>query len=200
MTTCIKLPFMLLTFIAGSGTAFSAINGSDDFNNNAKDTTKWGTDAAAGGVLTVASQRLQFTSAGGFAYRPWILNKATYDTNWEVILDVGNTFNFTSGTKEAGTQLLVFATGSDPAGANAKSFTTTLFANYNGTGFKGFLSGQGDSNTEQSASSSSSRQCHSLRHDGQPWHGPLHVPRLQWYCWMMLSNGSVGLGSSQGFR
>lgn len=144
------LPLLLIT-----GRAMAAISGTDDFNDNSKDATKWGADVASGGVLTETSQRLQFTAAtsgGGFSYRPWILNKAAYDTGWEVIIDVANIFNFTSGaTREAGIQLLVFPTGTNPALDGAKTFTASFFADREGTDvFKGFLSGQGDSDTEQS--------------------------------------------------
>lgn len=91
------LPLVLGLTFAAYPDAYAAINGSDDFNDNIKDTSKWAADITYGdGVLTEISQHLQYTCASpligdeDYSYRPWALNEATYDTDWEVILDVHN--------------------------------------------------------------------------------------------------------------
>jgi hypothetical protein len=76
--------------------AQAAINGSENFNGNAENTTNWGSDITLGdGVLTQTDQQLQYTASPyigeqDYSYRPWILNQATYNTSWDVILDVHN--------------------------------------------------------------------------------------------------------------
>jgi hypothetical protein len=76
--------------------AHASIGGSDDFNDNIRDQTKWGASdlSEGGGTLSETSQRLEYTTSSPTAiqssYRPWVLNRATYDTNWEIILDVTN--------------------------------------------------------------------------------------------------------------
>lgn len=74
----------------------AAISGADNFNDNIRDQTKWGASdiSEGGGTLTETSQRLEYTTSSPTAvqssHRPWVLNRATYDTNWEIILDVTN--------------------------------------------------------------------------------------------------------------
>lgn len=76
--------------------AHASISGSDNFNDNVRDQAKWGASdiSVGGGTLTEISQRLEYTTSSPTAiqscHRPWVLNRATYDTNWEIILDVTN--------------------------------------------------------------------------------------------------------------
>lgn len=70
-------------------------NGSDDFNDNAKDPARWGTDFTVGevGLLTETNGRLEFTTSGApvtstLVARPWTLNFGSYTENWEVRIDV----------------------------------------------------------------------------------------------------------------
>jgi hypothetical protein len=94
-----KLHFVILLAALFQGYLLNAaISGSDDFNDNVKDAAKWGADIVYGnGVLTETSQRLQYTVSAPTpgdddnSYRPWILNQATYDADWEVVLDLHNT-------------------------------------------------------------------------------------------------------------
>jgi hypothetical protein len=70
-------------------------DGSDDFNDNKKDTAKWGNDVAGGlGVLTEKNQRLEFTCnnplSDGDTWRPWILERFPVDGNWTVQIDTYN--------------------------------------------------------------------------------------------------------------
>jgi hypothetical protein len=73
-------------------------SGSDDFNDNTEDLTKWGTDIVDGkGVLTEINQRLEYTTTGiGTADhdsvdRPWISTRFPYSADWAIQIDVTNT-------------------------------------------------------------------------------------------------------------
>lgn len=82
---------MLAIMMGINYTSHANLNGSDDFNDNFKDTAKWGIDAGDGGVLTETNQRLEFTKAGtadAFMGRPWILNAGSYVDDWELRLDI----------------------------------------------------------------------------------------------------------------
>ncbi len=70
----------------------AALVGSDDFEDNFKDPTKWGADTGLGalsGTFTETNGRLEFTTAGtdSFETRPWVLNFGSFVENWEVQLD-----------------------------------------------------------------------------------------------------------------
>lgn len=91
----ISFNFSLISSLLFAGIAQGAINGSDDFNDDVKDLAKWGSAIDVGGsALTETAQRLEYTSGSTSAvqssYLPWALNRATYDTNWEITLDVTN--------------------------------------------------------------------------------------------------------------
>lgn len=68
--------------------------GGDNFNDDAKDATKWGADDAANtGALTEVNGRLEYTGEAaatpfGYAERPWILNTGSYTEDWEAQVDV----------------------------------------------------------------------------------------------------------------
>ena len=67
----------------------------DDFNDNAKDTSKWGTDSLFGnGVLAETNQRLEYTCASGTLddndIRPWVLTRFPYNADWEIQIDAFN--------------------------------------------------------------------------------------------------------------
>jgi hypothetical protein len=90
------LSALAITVLANSGHA--QISGSDNFNDNSRDATKWTTDFVTGnGVFNETNQRLEYrvTSpnlmTGDEAERAWILNSARYTNDWEVILEVTNT-------------------------------------------------------------------------------------------------------------
>ena len=68
-------------------------NGTDDFNDNSTNPALWGPDLIAGGQLTEANGRLEYTTIGiptgnPVAVRPWILNFGSYTQNWEIQIDV----------------------------------------------------------------------------------------------------------------
>lgn len=76
------------------------IAGSDNFNDNSKDTAKWGTDVVSGGAsLVEANARLEYRvttpNTGGYedTERPWIFNTAGNSDAFNVILDVTNTLS-----------------------------------------------------------------------------------------------------------
>ncbi len=125
------LSFVLHLFAGPAASA--AINGADDFNDNLKDEEKWSPDRTlGGGVLNEAGQHLEYTSSGTsftqYAYRPWKLNKATYDTNWEVIVDLANTAAPTVADTSASIGIEVFAAFS----SFTKSAFFELYASKNG--------------------------------------------------------------------
>ncbi len=69
--------------------------GADNFNDDVRDPTKWGTDDSENtGMLTEIDGRLEYTGQapedpfGGFAERPWILNTGSYTEDWEARVDV----------------------------------------------------------------------------------------------------------------
>jgi hypothetical protein len=83
-------------FVFNSGQAFA--DGSDDFNDNSKDVTKWGTDEVDGkGMLNEVNQRLEYTTSGvGTAPhdsvdRPWVSTRFPYNADWAIQIDVTNT-------------------------------------------------------------------------------------------------------------
>ncbi|MGZ3524123.1 MAG: hypothetical protein ACXU9L_04960 [Thermodesulfobacteriota bacterium] len=67
----------------------------DDFNDNKKGTTKWGTDEVKGhGHLNETKGHLEYTCGTGTARdssdRPWILNRFPYDADWTIQIDATN--------------------------------------------------------------------------------------------------------------
>jgi hypothetical protein len=83
----------------GAQPALAQFTGGDNFNDNVKDTTRWGTDTFTGGsaVLTETNGRLEYTTpstptVNNFV-RPWILNQGVYDRNWYVQMDAAIGFS-----------------------------------------------------------------------------------------------------------
>src|SRR4051812_29119458 len=68
-------------------------NGTDDFNDNVKDSARWGSDfSQGGGLFTENNARLEFTTIGipsssALGARPWVLNFGSYTQDWEVRID-----------------------------------------------------------------------------------------------------------------
>jgi len=91
--------FLMIGLIeAGGGLTRAFANGTDDFNDNIKDNTKWGTDVVSGGgVMSETNQRLEYfcsiPTGDDDVNRPWILTRMPYNANWSVQVDV---FNFTA--------------------------------------------------------------------------------------------------------
>lgn len=79
-----------------SVTSMAQIAGSDNFNDNSKDTAKWGTDVISGGAAFLETNaRLEYRVATPDAFgddveRPWVLNTARVTDAFDVILDVFN--------------------------------------------------------------------------------------------------------------
>ena len=65
---------------------------SDDFNDNYKDTAKWGNDllvdTGTNAVLTEINGRLEITGSDAAIIRPWIASTGSYVQNWEVSADL----------------------------------------------------------------------------------------------------------------
>lgn len=86
----------LLCWSCVSGSAFA--DNADNFNDDAKDTSKWGADEVTGkGVLDETNKRLQYTCASlGFendSERPWKLTRFPYNADWEIQFDTYNGTN-----------------------------------------------------------------------------------------------------------
>ena len=148
----------LFVSFALTSSSFAAISGSDDFNDNSKNTAKWGADLASGGVLTETGGELRYTAAStaeSESYRPWILNAATYDSFWEVTLDLKNTFTPTAINKITSIGMEVFAPGtaynksvylelyssSDGALPFRRGFKSALYQNDVGVGYEDDVTG-----------------------------------------------------------
>jgi len=151
----------IIIALVGISPLHAAISGSDDFNDNSKDSTKWTADVADGGTLTETNSRVEYTAPAGsserFAFRPWNLNKASYDTDWEVTLDVRNTLAFNSGVqKEGSVGLLVYPTATPPTSDTPKALSLGLFSDWqDGFSTKGFIVYCDDSDEEAIADSTS---------------------------------------------
>lgn len=70
-------------------------DGADDFNDNSKDTSKWGPNHFAGnGVLAETGQKLQYTCGTGTvedeASWPWNATRFPYNADWEMQIDCHN--------------------------------------------------------------------------------------------------------------
>ncbi len=98
-----RIVLLLLASTAFGGYLRAAnLAGADDFNDNSKDPTKWGTDLGISGqpplgALTETNGRLEYTTTyfgGGFLRRPWILSQGSYTESWAVQLDT--TINYVS--------------------------------------------------------------------------------------------------------
>lgn len=79
--------------VLGAGPAWAGFVGSDNFDDNSVDATKWGADSLFNnGVLSEANGRLEFTasepSVFNFSSRPWVGNTGSYMQSWAVQMDV----------------------------------------------------------------------------------------------------------------
>ena len=74
--------------------SYANLLGSDNFNDNSKNASLWGTDfAVGGGLLAETNQHLLFTAptshtGGDAASRPWIANTGSYTSAWNAQIDV----------------------------------------------------------------------------------------------------------------
>jgi hypothetical protein len=76
--------------------SYAALSGSDNFDDNSVDNSKWGPDFVPNGgfladPLAETNGRLEYSSNGNGdqeTRRPWILNRGDLTSNWEVQLDV----------------------------------------------------------------------------------------------------------------
>ena len=88
-TIALAILFSLAAFASRS-----AVTG-DDFNDNLKNTSKWGADEIIGhGALTETGGRLQYSCPSGTTdddfIRQWILSRMPYNSDWEMQMDVIN--------------------------------------------------------------------------------------------------------------
>jgi hypothetical protein len=117
------------------------LNGSDDFNDNSKDPTRWGADFTKEvGVLTETNGRLEFTTTGAptavdFALRPWILNYGSYTQDWEFQVDVNLPQLTLINTQYVGFALSV-SPGADPNMVLTNAFTIFMDQNSDEHRFK----------------------------------------------------------------
>lgn len=144
------LGLLSLATLLGIAPLHADINGSDDFNDDTKDLTKWAIDRTSGGAsLIETAGHLEYTApATSWAYRPWALNQATYNTNWEVILDLANQAVPAANNSSVSMGIEVFAIGSNRnqsayvglyahgngGPSTARGFETGMFNNGNNRG------------------------------------------------------------------
>jgi hypothetical protein len=88
-------PFIIAVISSGLITGAFAQTTGDDFNDNHKDSSKWGTDELFGnGRLKEANAYLGYTCTTGTLddddILPWIANRGPYTANWEAQLDIVN--------------------------------------------------------------------------------------------------------------
>src|ERR1051325_513791 len=88
-TTTLAILISLCSFAVQASTV------GDDFNDNLKNTSKWGADEIIGhGVLTETGGQLQYSCPSGTGdddfIREWIWSEMPYNSNWEMQLDVVN--------------------------------------------------------------------------------------------------------------
>src|SRR3954463_6681318 len=93
----------------------AGFDGSDDFNANSVDGTKWGPLLTSGtGFLTQTNGRIEYTanntpSVMDSALLPWKLNFGSYTQNWEVQVDVNVAYQPPGANfQNAGIGLLIF--------------------------------------------------------------------------------------------
>lgn len=87
--------FFVCGLFLSATAAHGQLSGSDDFNDNSKDATKWGTDVVTGGAsLVEVNGRLEYrvgtTSPEDDVRRPWVLNTSPNGTAFDLYLDVFN--------------------------------------------------------------------------------------------------------------
>lgn len=75
--------------------AARAVTVGDDFNDNVKDTTKWGADDRYGnGSVLETNHRLEYKVSNQTFYdeadRPWVRSNFPYNTDWELQIDLFN--------------------------------------------------------------------------------------------------------------
>ena len=93
MKTNAKLLVVVSTLCWSCVSAFA--DNADNFNDNSKDASKWGTDTVtANGVLDETNKRLQYTCASlvpeNQSERPWKLTRFPYNADWEIQFDTYN--------------------------------------------------------------------------------------------------------------
>ena len=108
---------LMAILVGASGfVAKAQISGNDDFNDSSRDIGKWGTiDYPAGnGHLSETNHCLEYTVPspdlvnGDESFRPWISNRPSNATDWEVVLDVFNKSSATLSNQVATVGIQVF--------------------------------------------------------------------------------------------
>jgi hypothetical protein len=96
MRRAVLFMWLLMGFtlaVFSSSQAFAAPE-SDNFDDNIKDNTKWGTDQVkVGGHLDETGGHLEYTCRSvprSSSDRPWVLRQFPYDTNWWIQIDATN--------------------------------------------------------------------------------------------------------------
>ena len=103
-------------FLLLSGTVLLADNfsGSDDFNDNNINLSKWDDTMGGFGDLTEANQLLELDLDGGGSspqgHLPWKLNYGSYTQDWEVYYDINvPTFTQFSGDEASSMSIFIYA-------------------------------------------------------------------------------------------
>jgi hypothetical protein len=130
-----RIPILGALAVFGLTTAIGAATVGDNFDDNSKDTTKWGTDTTPPGEFTEENQsviyRVEVISnpVKGPATRPWILTHLPYDTDWEALVSASAacTCNFIGESIAVGLRLTSDENASDMIEAGQAGSRTGFF-------------------------------------------------------------------------
>src|SRR5689334_6874316 len=101
MRTPALVLFVVLTALTSHATTIG-----DDFNDNLKNTSKWGADEIIGhGLLTESGGRLHYSCSSGTGdddfIREWIWSSMPYNADWEMQMDVINNTTLSSSSENS---------------------------------------------------------------------------------------------------
>src|ERR1700749_4264245 len=87
-----RAPLLLVALLAIPARGNFA--GSDDFNDNSTDASKWGPGYTFQATVTEQNGRVEFLSPASYAdiaHQAWLSNFDSYNSNWSVLIDYSNT-------------------------------------------------------------------------------------------------------------
>jgi len=130
MNTKFRNALPLVLAFAAATSATPTVDG-DDFNDDKKDATRWGTDVRVGrGTLTERTSRLEYTvdspRATDSSDRPWIHGRAPFTSDWSVQLDVRDAATPTNANQNSSFGIQLRSTKGDGNELGAELYASTL--------------------------------------------------------------------------
>ena len=139
----VPLMWLLIALILAvfSSSQALAATAADDFNDNLKNSSKWGQDQVFGhGVLTERNHRLEYTCVSGTfeddAIRPWVLTRFPYNANWEMQIDISNTTLLTADFQVNSFGIKILSPLSASSDIYAELYSSHLFGGPQRSGFR----------------------------------------------------------------